>query len=142
MPKILVVDDEEAIRFYLTMLLEDRGHVVRAVANADEALRALREEDYALVCLDIMMPRRSGIWLYTTMRREGPGKDVPAIFISGFSQVNDLRDERAFRRTVRDESIPMPECCLEKPVDPGVLLQSIERLTARSRTAGGRDVQR
>ncbi|NJN64325.1 MAG: response regulator [Acidobacteria bacterium] len=142
MSRILVVDDEEAIRFYLTLLLEDRGYSIKAVADADEALRAMDDEPFDLVCLDIMMPRRSGIWLYSAMRTRPSGRHVPVVFISGFSQVNDLRDERAFRRTVRDESIPMPEVCLEKPVDPAKLLGAIERLTSAPQQTGGLDVQR
>lgn len=137
MPRILVVDDEETIRLYLTLLLEDKGHEVRTAPDADTALAALSDESFDLVCLDIMMPRRSGIALYCAIREEESLRDIPAIFISGFSQVHDLRDPVAFRRTVKSESIPMPELCLEKPVEPGTLLAAVDELTAGRNGSGG-----
>ena len=137
MPRILVVDDEETIRIYLSMLLEDRGYEVVTAEDADAALAALEAESFDLVCLDVMMPRRSGITLYKSIRQNGEWSDIPAVFISGFSQVQDLRDPAAFRKTVRDENIPMPDLGLEKPVEPQVLLDAVERLTNGERGQGG-----
>ena len=128
MPRVLVVDDEETIRIYLTLLLEDKGYEVRTAEDADRAIEALEREPIDLVCLDVMMPRRSGITLYMAIRENEAWNDVPAIFISGFSQVHDLRDPAAFRKTVRSANIPMPDLCLEKPVEPQVLLDAVSRL--------------
>ena len=137
MPRILVVDDEETIRIYLTLLLEDRGYEVRTAEDADRAIEALEAESFDLVCLDVMMPRRSGITLYKCIREKQKWDGMPAMFISGFSQVQDLRDPAAFRKTVRDENIPMPDLCLEKPVEPQVLLDAVARLTNGARAQGG-----
>ena len=139
MPRILVVDDEETIRIYLSMLLEDKGHEVMTAEDADRAIEALEAESFDLVCLDVMMPRRSGITLYKSIRQKPEWDHMPAMFISGFSQVQDLRDPAAFRKTVRDENIPMPDLCLEKPVEPEVLLEAVERLTYGARGQGDDD---
>ncbi|GAB4367900.1 MAG: response regulator [Acidobacteriota bacterium] len=139
MPRVLVVDDEESIRTYLACLLEDGGYEVRTARHADEALDALSRETFDVVCLDVMMPRRSGIALYRTLRKTPQWACLPAVFISGFSQVHDLRDPVAFRRMVRDAAIPLPERCLEKPVDPQELLEVIGGLAADGAGRGDGD---
>ncbi len=59
--RILVVDDEESMRFFLERRLRRLGHFVRTAANAAVALSALASSDWDLVLLDIKMPGRSGL---------------------------------------------------------------------------------
>ena len=71
--KILVVDDEPAIRAYESSLLVELGHEVLTAGEGMEALRIAREQHPDLVLLDIMMPEMSGIevcqQLHTDPRR-------------------------------------------------------------------------
>jgi two-component system response regulator AtoC len=60
---VLVVDDEEAMRHLLTVMLADRGYDVRAVSSGEDALRELAARDYDLVLSDVRMPRMDGIAL-------------------------------------------------------------------------------
>ncbi len=59
--RILVVDDEESMRHFVSRGLRRRGHTVRAASSADEALQVLGEEAFDLVLLDLKMPGRSGM---------------------------------------------------------------------------------
>ena len=61
-PRILVVDDSEGIRGYLTNLLEVRGYAVTCAESGEQAISMLEESSVSadLVLLDIMMP---GSWL-------------------------------------------------------------------------------
>src|SRR5687768_7680955 len=59
--RILVVDDEEAIRLTLDMLLRRRGYVVTAAATGAEALVLLEQQTFDLLLLDLMMPGLSGL---------------------------------------------------------------------------------
>jgi len=59
--KILLVDDEAALRESLSRLLRVRGYPVNAVSCGEEALRALDEDDYDVVVLDLKMPGMNGI---------------------------------------------------------------------------------
>lgn len=59
--RVLVVDDEESMRFFLERRLRRRGHFVRAVPDAESALAALEDLEWDLVLLDIKMPGRSGL---------------------------------------------------------------------------------
>ena len=58
--RILVVDDDDAIRALLRTVLRRRGFVVDTARNGVDALEQLAERRYALVVLDLMMPHMSG----------------------------------------------------------------------------------
>lgn len=57
---ILIVDDDDAIRALLITILRRRGFTLDAARNGVEALEKLESSRYALVILDLMMPRMSG----------------------------------------------------------------------------------
>ena len=59
-PVILVADDDEDIRLFVTLLLERAGHRVVAAENGEEALRLAAEHDPDLLLLDVSMPVLSG----------------------------------------------------------------------------------
>jgi DNA-binding response OmpR family regulator len=58
--RILVVDDDSAIRALLMTILRRRGLAADAAADGAEALERLARCDYSVMLLDLMMPRRSG----------------------------------------------------------------------------------
>ncbi|MDX1672868.1 MAG: response regulator, partial [Balneolaceae bacterium] len=58
---ILIVDDEEAIRDSLGMVLEEEGFQTRTAKDGSEALEKARTHDYDLIILDYFMPKRSGL---------------------------------------------------------------------------------
>ena len=70
--KILVVDDEPAIRFSLTELLVAEGHTVRAAKHGPDALAALEAEPADLVLSDLMMPVMDGLQLLEEVRSRHP----------------------------------------------------------------------
>lgn len=124
-PLVLVVDDEPDIITYLTMILEDAGYRTCSAPDAESALAAMRARKPDLLCLDIMMPRRSGISLYGQIKTDPELKHIPAIVISAFSRLEDFTGER-FRRLVPDESVPPPAAFLEKPVDVDRFIATVE----------------
>ena len=71
-PRILVVDDEAPVREILCRYLQAQGYSCDAAADADEAWQQLRQDSYALVVSDIMMPGRSGLELLAMVRLEMP----------------------------------------------------------------------
>lgn len=135
--KILVVDDEEAIIIYLTLLLEDQGYEICTAMDGDEGLEVARRERPDVVCMDIMMPRRSGLALYADMCLDQELKSTPVIFISGFNDLQDLRRLETFRKAVPDPRVPLPEYCFEKPVDVPEFLTAIETLLVRKESDSG-----
>jgi DNA-binding NtrC family response regulator len=59
--KILIVDDEEGMREFLTYMLEEESFQVSTAASGMEALEKVRQEEFALVLADIKMPGIDGL---------------------------------------------------------------------------------
>ena len=122
--KILVVDDEPDVIRYITIVLVDYGYDTTSVSSAQEALQRLKEYRPDLICLDIMMPKQSGIWLYLELKSDEKMKDIPVIIVSG------IKDEREFdfRELVPDSEIPPPQAFIEKPINIKQFLNTISQL--------------
>ena len=70
--KILVVDDEEHIRFFLERLLQREGYEVTAVVSGEAALAQIDVQEFDLALLDVMMPGISGLDVLTKLREKWP----------------------------------------------------------------------
>jgi len=79
--RILVVDDDAAVRLLLRTLLERRGHFVVEAENGDEGLRYYRDAPTDLVITDIQMPVMDGLQMIKELRSAFP--TVKIIAISG-----------------------------------------------------------
>ena len=83
--RILIVDDESAIRSSLRGILEDEGYVVQDAASGEEGLEILTKGTFSLVLLDIWLPEMSGLEVLTEIQRH---EDPPAVVvISGHGTV-------------------------------------------------------
>ena len=83
--KILVVDDEEAIREVVSTLLTSQGYECTTCANGRLALEAFRKGSYDLVLSDIVMPEMDGLKLLGELRLEDP--DVPVIMVTAMHDI-------------------------------------------------------
>ena len=91
MIRILLAEDDDAMRAYLQRALEKAGYSVVAVASGVEALPMLRTEIYDLLLSDIVMPEMDGIELAQKCNELSPSTKV--MFITGFAAVS-LRASR------------------------------------------------
>lgn len=112
--RILVVDDEEAVRKVVTAGLGERYPCVGA-ANSEEALDHLKRQGFALSIVDVQMPGLNGIELLRKILREYP--DVFVIMVSGIDRRQRVLD--AMRLGAFDYLI--------KPLDFDVLQLTVER---------------
>lgn len=71
MPKILVVDDEQNMRTGLKDNLEFEGYDVDTAADGEQGLKKILENNYHLIILDVMMPRKSGFDVCKEVRKNG-----------------------------------------------------------------------
>jgi two-component system cell cycle response regulator CpdR len=84
---ILLAEDDEAMRQYLTRALERAGYCVVAVDRGTDALaRVLAGEEFDLLLTDIVMPEMDGIELAQRVARVQPA--IRIMFITGFSAVS------------------------------------------------------
>lgn len=71
MARVVVVDDDDAIRLLVGRVLALRGHDVRMAADGVDALDQIRREPADLVILDLMMPRLDGLSVIEELKRDG-----------------------------------------------------------------------
>lgn len=81
MPKILVIDDDELIRQYLSTLLERGGFEARAVDGRAALAVATGDDGFDAIITDLYMPEVDGIEIVIAVKRKLP--DVPIIGITG-----------------------------------------------------------
>ena len=81
MTRILVVDDNPAVRTTARILLETAGYHVVEAESGEAALEALSSEAVDVVLTDIFMPHTDGIELIHTLHRTSP--DLPVVAMSG-----------------------------------------------------------
>lgn len=84
--KILVVDDEPAVRRILTTRLSMVGYAVVTAADGEQALQVFQKENPDLVVLDVMMPKADGYHTCQELRKES---DVPIIMLTALGDVAD-----------------------------------------------------
>jgi DNA-binding NtrC family response regulator len=84
MAKVLVIDDDDALRQFLQDLLVKRGYQVRCLERAEGGVVVLAAGEFDLVLVDESMPGLSGSQFLTVLRQKGIG--IPAILMTGLAQ--------------------------------------------------------
>lgn len=85
MPTILIVDDETLlVRMYQTAL-EAAGYTVETADNGGNVVETIRRVQPALVLLDIMMPKQTGLEVLDTLKKDPVLKDVPVIMLTNLT---------------------------------------------------------
>ncbi|MGB8507441.1 MAG: response regulator [Pyrinomonadaceae bacterium] len=122
MTKILVVDDEEAVRELIREILEDEGYEVRAVSSGREGLALFDDEkDFDAVFTDVGMPGMSGWELARAIRERDA--HVPLAVITGWGELVST-DEREHARV---------DWVLTKPFSMEQLAGIVEEVSRRRR---------
>ncbi|MGO9022089.1 MAG: response regulator [Syntrophobacteraceae bacterium] len=128
MPKrILVVDDEQDVRVFMTTLLETSGFKPMAATNGQEGLEMARRQKPALIIMDIMMPKESGIFMYREVKKDPQLSGIPVIMVSALSKKTFFHSLK-----VVDEyegvNMPEPAAYIEKPPEADELLDVIRKV--------------
>jgi len=116
--RVLVVDDDPAVRKSFDRVLTGKGYAVITAENGEEALRKLNEEKYDLVYSDIRMPGMSGLEVAEKVRARRPW--TPVVIITGYG--TDIAEERAKAAGVSK--------FLHKPLSPAMIEDSARDVLA------------
>ena len=125
--KVLVVDDDPDVRLFSVTVLEENGYIPLEAANGEEGLKMIKQEKPALIILDVLMPRQSGIRLYRELKTDKSFKDIPIIILSGIAKKTFMRSQKALTEFGGKE-VPEPKVYLEKPVEPEILAEEIKKI--------------
>lgn len=121
MPRILLVDDNDALRSLLNRELVRDGHEVTMASNGAEALKMLDEMEFDLVVTDLVMPDVEGLQVIRVLRKKASPPKVIAMSGGGRSSpANYLELAKLFGAAET----------LEKPFTYRVLADSIQRVLA------------
>ena len=125
--KVLVVDDELDIRVFMTTLLETSGYKPIAAEDGQQGLEAARKHKPALIIMDIMMPKESGIYMYRELKNDPELKNKPVIIVSALSKKTFFHSQK-----ILDEyeggQVPEPTAYIEKPPEPDELLEIVRQI--------------
>lgn len=124
--KILVVDDELDMRIFISTLLETSGFKPLAAEDGNRGLEIARREKPALIILDVMMPRESGISMYRTLRLDAELQNIPVIMLSALSKRTFFHSQKVLDE-YKGEKVLEPEAYIEKPPEPEELTEAINR---------------
>jgi len=120
---VLLVDDEQPIRYALSALLDMWGYESFAVSTGREALDALTSSEFDLILLDVRMPGMSGLEVLKNLRVDNPG--ITVIMLSAVND-NELMGE-AMKLGADDYVI--------KPCNPEDLSKRLRRAFSESAIA-------
>ena len=120
--KILIVDDEERIRMVIREYCQNNNYVTEEAESGKEALQKIKNKDYDLLILDIMMPEMDG---YTMLKELPIERRLPTIVLSA-------RGEEYDKLTGFDLGI---DDYVTKPFSPKELMARIKAILNRTTTS-------
>lgn len=133
-PLIHLIDDDEAVRSSLALLISTVGLRVQAWADPQTFMNGFDRQSVGAIVLDVRMPGISGLSVLDTLKAQGV--DQPVIMLTGHGTVEMCR--RAFKAGAAE--------FLEKPVDDEALLEALQsavrqHVKSRERNQADRQAQ-
>ena len=122
MKRVLIAEDSNVVKNLTKKILKTRNYEADGARNGKEVLEKMeRQMDYGLILMDINMPVMGGVECAERIRKTYKNKrygDIPIIAITGNSLNRTKEDYRT--RGIDD--------VLEKPLDYGLLMETVERV--------------
>jgi DNA-binding response OmpR family regulator len=121
MKRVLIVEDDAAIRALLTDVLLTEGYAVREAATGAEALRDLEHERPEAIVLDLMLPDMDGRQVARSCHEQTSGTPIPILLMSALPELWRVAEQ-------------LRRCgvlgFMSKPFDVDIFLTAVDRLTA------------
>ncbi len=94
--RILIVEDEEAIRRVMAFRVEKAGYAVVSVADGRRAIEEASAQAFDLILLDMLMPKMSGFDVLRVLRKSGASRDAAVFVFSNLSNEVDVTTAKKF----------------------------------------------
>jgi len=112
--RVLIVEDEEAVRELEKFILENAGYEVMEAGDGLEGLTKVEFRKPDLILLDLMMPDVSGGRMFDEMRDHPSTKDIPIVVVTGKPDAHEMFDD-----AIGEDNVIM------KPFEADTLIQRI-----------------
>ena len=123
--RVLIVDDETAIREMIVLALEMAGYETVEAANGLQALRLIKSQPFDLVLMDWMMPGASGLEIARRIRKDEQNKALPIVMLTA----KEDEDAKITGLSVADDFIT-------KPFSPRELVARLKAILRRTTPKG------
>src|SRR5208282_4175690 len=121
--RILVVDDDEVVRWSYHRSLQDVSRNVATASDGEEALQTMEQDPFDVVLLDMRMPGQDGLSVLRTIKQKWPESEV--VIITGYPTMDSAKE--AVRLGAYDY--------LAKPVGPQDVINIADRALTRKQWA-------
>jgi response regulator RpfG family c-di-GMP phosphodiesterase len=136
--RILIVDDDPAVRNTIAQLLREEGYDTTVVDNAEEGLALAKAEEYPLVITDMRMPGQDGAWLRDRLHEARP--DTAIIMLTAFGDTEAAVE--ALHKGATDYLLKPPRVTdLIRAIERALSKRRLEQARQRHRTSLERRVR-
>ena len=121
MERVLVVEDNDSLREVLAKVLVNSGYDVGAVGCAEDALSAMRQDDFAIVLCDLKLPGKNGLDLLREAKEIN--QHVPIVVMTAYGSIN-----------IAVEAMKLGACdFITKPFEPRALCDLLSQVLTHQR---------
>ncbi len=128
--KILMVVDEPEMQIFLSKLLETGSFDPIIAENGIEGLQKAREENPALIILDVMVSGQESARMYRKVKHDNKLRKIPVILLSAISRDTFFHYEH-LENGQSGHGVPKPEGFLEKPPEAAEVLNLIKDILSK-----------
>ena len=125
--KILVVDDEDIVLESCQAVFELEGFEVMLVPSADKAIEAMKNDNFALLLIDVKMPKHDGMYLMEKIKEQWP--NIPIIVMSGYYTTETIKE--AFKMGAAN--------FIAKPFEPDELVKTVRLMIKKEKRHGKKE---
>lgn len=122
--KILIVDDDRAALYALSEVLNDVPAQLVLASSGEEALRQVLKQEFALILLDVRLPKMDGFEVAAAIRSLERTRRIPILFMSAHedrrSKPRPAADEHYFRKPLNPEVVRAKVLALLPPQAPAI----------------------
>ncbi len=129
--KILIVDDDPDMVTAIGAVLEARDYEVVTAQDGEDGLAKLKDENPDLMILDLMMPKMDGFAVCMQLKNPKWARyaSIPILILSS------IREEASRRRYELETGLTLNvDDYVEKPINPSILLERMEKLLKKGRS--------
>lgn len=118
-PKILIVEDESFLRKVIAQECRENGYLVEEAIDGEEALKKVKEENFDLILLDLLLPGMDGFQVLSQLKKDPQLSKIPVLILSNLGQKEEIE---------KGLSLGAEDYLVKAHVVPSEIIGRIERI--------------